>query len=245
MTLTGSSTLPLIETWINGRGPFHLLIDLGSNVCLLRSDVARRAGVEVLVDRPTTDIVRADTMRIGQALFRNAFMAVYDTLDVEGVLGYNILDKHPFQLDLARMSLLMHDTLALTTGDPWVIRFDLIDRMPYLSVRCGDDTLMVNFDTGASEDMTIPAEWQGRFRWTDTTLASDLVHNNQTGLTTVHTRMLADPLLLGGQRLENVKVQLNPEAEDAWLGCGQLSFFSIRFDPKAQLLRLEPIATGP
>lgn len=46
VSVVGPRYLPLIETRINGRGPYRLLLDFGSNVVLLREDVARAAGVD-------------------------------------------------------------------------------------------------------------------------------------------------------------------------------------------------------
>jgi hypothetical protein len=40
--LVGPPTLPLVEVQLNGMGPYRLLVDLGSNIFLLRRAVAER-----------------------------------------------------------------------------------------------------------------------------------------------------------------------------------------------------------
>ncbi len=235
MALTGERTLPLVEVSINGHGPARLLVDLGSNVCLLRRDVAERCGAQILVERPTTDVARLDSLRLGDAVFLDVTVAIYDTLDVEGVIGYNLLDEHPFLFDLPNMRIVLHDSLRLDAADPNALPFELIGRMPYVTATAGNDTLQLNFDTGAFEEMTIPLSWKDRFAWFTEPIPGGRTMNNQTGITQVLKGTLADTLALGPHKVAGVKVNLNPDVEDAWLGCGTLQRFALRIDPAAQL----------
>jgi hypothetical protein len=70
--LVGDVLVPQVEVRVNDQGPYRLLVDLGSNVTLLRRDVVDAAKVEVLVERPGSDIARVASMRIGEALGRVA-----------------------------------------------------------------------------------------------------------------------------------------------------------------------------
>lgn len=91
LPLVGTPTLPLVGVMINGTGPYRFLIDLGSNVTLLRRDVVDASRSTVLVDRATSDIVHVGTIALGEALLKGVTAASYDELDVDGVLGYNVL----------------------------------------------------------------------------------------------------------------------------------------------------------
>lgn len=104
-----------METWINARGAYRLLIDLGSNVTLLRRIVVDAARVTVLVERATTDIVRVASLRIGDLDLANVTVASYDTLDVDGVLGYNVLQHASFTLDFPARRLVWHRRASAVT----------------------------------------------------------------------------------------------------------------------------------
>jgi hypothetical protein len=125
--LVGEPTLPLVEVLIDGAGPFRLLLDLGSNVVLLRRDVVDAAGVEVVLDRDRSDIVRAGTLAIGSAVFRDVWMGAYDELDVDGVLGYNLLSAFPFTLDFPGQRLVLGRS-EVRDGDP---EYVVEDRLPF------------------------------------------------------------------------------------------------------------------
>ncbi|HLX78757.1 MAG TPA: hypothetical protein VKR27_07720, partial [Acidimicrobiales bacterium] len=125
--MRGTSTLPLVEVTINGHGPFHLLLDLGSNVFLLRRDVAVASGAQVLVHRQQRDrdIIACDSLRIGEALFREVVGGVYEQLDVDGVISYPMLRNLLVVLDFpARTFALSRDTLRAPTTGEIDVRFE-------------------------------------------------------------------------------------------------------------------------
>ena len=215
LALVGGPTLPLLETRINGRGPYRLLVDLGSNVVLLRRAVADAAGVEILLDRHSSDILRIDSLSLGSARFDDVYGAAYDELDVDGVIGYNLLRHRAFTLALEDMRFVFEaEPLAWTEATPGVLPFVLEGRMPYVRAGIGADTLLLNLDTGASEQLTFPAAWQGRFAW-DSVTAGPLTYNNQTGAMRVSVGWLSEDLRIGPMRIEGLEVYLNPDAEDA------------------------------
>lgn len=234
--LVGTPTLPLIEARIDGAGPFRLLVDLGSNVTLLRRDVVDASGIEVVLDRETSDIVHADTLSIGAAVFRDVWMGAYDELDVDGVVGYNLLDAFPFVLDLAAQSLTLGRSDATDTDPQFVVE----DRLPYFSARIGDREILLNPDTGASEEMTVPAAWESWLPLDGEAEPGPVTHNNQTGTTRVRVGRLALNLRVGELILGRPLVYFNPDAEDTWLGSGLLRYYVLSIDPERRRYRLEP-----
>jgi hypothetical protein len=85
--LHGPRSLPLVEALVNGRGLYRLLVDVGSNVVIFRRNVIDQSGAEVVVERSGTDIVRLDSLRIGELLYTDVYGGSYDELDVDGVVG--------------------------------------------------------------------------------------------------------------------------------------------------------------
>lgn len=240
LPLVGAPTLPLVEVSINGRGPYRFLVDLGSNVVVVRNDVAAAAGGEVLVDRARGDVVRFDSVSLGALVLRSVTAAGYDTLDVDGVLGYNVLRYHPFDLDYPGQRLVFHTNELPPPDGRTVFPYELHDRMPMLLVRIGADSLRVNLDTGAAEWMTIPLPLRDSLRWAGPIRPGRITMNNQTGAQRVEEGTLRDPLRMGPVVLREVRVFLNPDADSPWLGSAAMLHARWSFDPRNRRARIAP-----
>lgn len=236
--IAGRPTLPLLETMINGTGPWRLLVDLGSNVTILRRSVADSAGVAILLERSTTDIIRIDSLSIGGAVFREVSGATYDTLDVDGVLGYNLLDAFPFTMDYPGMTFTFRQTAEPDMADLDLLPFRLDHRLPYIWVGLGPDSLLLNFDTGAAQWMSVPESWEDQLPFRETPASGPTVWNNQTGRRTVRSGVLGTPVTLGRYDIEDVEVLLTPDADDGWLGSALLQQFVLTFYPDRRLVRV-------
>lgn len=236
--LVGTATLPLVEARINGRGPYRLLLDLGSNVTLLRRSVVDSSGTTVLIDRERGDIIRIDSLVIGAALFTAVTGAAYDDLDVDGVIGFNLLRIFPFTIDYPRARFVFHGDSLPEPDGARVLAYEVHGRMPYVRAYAGTDTLLLNFDTGAAEWMTVPLAWKDSLKSLSPAVAGPVVTNNQTGDVRVLTARLAAPLRIGGFTIANIPVYLNADVEDAWIGSGLLQHFTLTFDPQRNRMRL-------
>lgn len=243
LPLVGAPGVPLVDATINGRGPYRLLVDLGSNVTLLRRNIVDASGSMVLVDRASSDIVRARTIGLGEARLEDVTLASYDELDVDGVLGYNALQYTSFTLDFPGRRLVLHHRSLPPPDGVSVSDYTLQGRMPYVMVSIGADTLALNLNTGASEWMTIPPKLQPRLRWVAPPAPGRTVSNNQTGRTLVLEGHLADTLRFAGFELASPLAYVNPDAEDAWLGAAAMSGAVWTFDPPR--LRLQVTVPDP
>jgi predicted aspartyl protease len=232
LRLVGSPTLPVVEVRVNGMGPYRFLVDLGSNVTLLRRDIVDATGSTVLVERPTSDIVHVATIALGHARLEDVTVASYDELDVDGVLGYNVLQYSSFTLDFPGQRLVLHRRSLPPPDHQTVFAYQLVGRMPSIMVRLGVDSLLVNLDTGASEWMTVPPALQASLRWRAPPVPGRTTFNNQTGRTTVLEGHLADTLRLGELVIASPLVYVNADADDAWLGAAAMASAVWTFDPR-------------
>jgi predicted aspartyl protease len=244
LPLVGTPTLPLVEVRVNGTGPYRFLIDLGSNVTLLRRNVVDASGSVVLMERPSSDIVFVETIALGDARLEEATVASYDALDVDGVLGYNVLQYSSFTLDFPGRRLVLHRGPLPPPDDRTVFSYQLRARMPYVTVRVGRDSLPVNLDTGAGEWMTVPPAWQSRLRWLGSPVPGRITVNNQTGSTRVLEGHLADTLRFGELTIVSPLVYINPDAEDAWLGAAAMAGAVWTFDPRQRRVRVTTATHG-
>lgn len=234
-SLIGDPMVPQVHVRVNGRGPYTMLLDLGSNVTVLRRDVVDAGHVEVLVDRDRSDICRVATMEINGIVFEQVVVASYDTLDVAGVLGFNLLDDLAFTLDYPRKRFRFDPDTAVEPAG-YALSYELIDRLPYITAVVGPDTFELNLDTGASEFMTMPLTWKDRFAWSNTPAPGPTLTNNQTGSIDVLQAELSTALRLGDIEMDSVPVFLNADAEDAWLGSAALQDRSISFRPDRMMV---------
>jgi predicted aspartyl protease len=238
--LLGTRDLPLVEARVNGRGPYRLLVDLGSNVVLLRRDVVDEAGVEVVVERPGTDIVRMDRLEIGGARYAHVHAGSYDELDVDGVIGYNLLSLSSFTLDFPGQGLAIHrDSLPSADGEG-VLEYVVQDRLPYLPVTVNEtDSLLLNFDTGATNWIVMPPSMADSLDWISDPRPGPLLFNNQTGAVRNTIARLDGVVEFGRYRIERPVVFFDPEVEDAWLGAALLADYVLGFDPLRSRVRIE------
>jgi predicted aspartyl protease len=230
--LVGTPPLPVVEVSVNETGPYRFLIDLGSNVTVLRRNVVDASRSTVLVERATSDIAYVEAIALGAARLEGVTVASYDELDVDGVLGYNVLQYSSFTLDFPGKRLVLHRESLPPPDDRTVFSYQLVGRMPYITVRLGHDSLLVNLDTGAAEWMTVPPSWQARLRWAAAPVPGRTTFNNQTGRTQVLEGRLADTLSFGELTIVSPLVYVNPDAEDAWLGAAAMAGAVWTFDPQ-------------
>jgi hypothetical protein len=238
VALVGTPTLPLVNVVINGRGPYRLLIDLGANVTLLRRDVVDATGGQVLFDRARSDIVHVDSMAIGAVTLAGVTVGAYDTLDVDGVLGFNVLQHSSFTLDFVHQRVIFHHRRLPPPDGKTVFGYTLIERLPFVTLQVGADTLSVNLDTGASESLTVPPALQARLRWADPPAEGRMTYNNQTGATRVLEGRLVDTVRLGSVVLSVPAVYVNPDANHSWLGAQAMGGRIWTFDTERRRLEV-------
>jgi hypothetical protein len=240
LLLVGSPLVPIVEVRLNGRGPYRFLIDLGSNVVVVRNSVAAAVRGTVLVDRVRGDIVRFDSLQLGDAIFEGVVAAGYDTLDVDGVLGYNLLGQHSFRLDYPAGRFVVHSRTLREPDDRTVLPYTVGNRLPLVTVFVGRDSLLVNLDTGASEWMTVPPGVRDSLPWAGPLEQGPTVSNNQTGSARVLRGRLGAPLRLGPLVLKDLMVYVNPDADGPWLGSAAMQNAAWTFDPLNRRLEIVP-----
>ena len=234
--LHGAPELPLVEVTLNGTGPFQFLVDLGSNVLIARRSVLDRAGATMMVDRSGTDLMQVPTLEIGRAEYRDVWIGGVDELDVDGVIGYNMLSLSPFELDFRER--------AVTIGrsgiadEAAVIRYTDDTRMPYIEATAAGRPVLLNLDTGASNWITLPGYLADSLPLLGPPAPGPLLWNNQTGSKRVDVARLDGDLSFGRYRLPNPVVYFDDTVDDAWIGAALLRDGAVRIDPASRNLEL-------
>lgn len=246
--LLGPPELPLVDVTLNGRGPYRFLVDLGANVMIVRRSVADDAGAHVVLDRDGADILVADEMTIGEARFRDVWLGAYDELDVDGVIGYNILRGTGVTLDYAAGRFRLGPLRLPRPDGSETLPYTVESRLPYVSARVGDRELRLNLDTGAANHIVFPTFMVDSLPLEVPPVPGPMLYNEQTGPVRNLVGRLAEDLVVGGHVIERPVVLFDPEVEDAWLGSAILANARLELDTERQVLRLAaatPLATPP
>ncbi len=246
--LFGPPDLPLVEVTLNGRGPYRFLVDLGANVMIVRRSVADDAGMRIVLDRDRTDIVAAADMTIGGARFRDVWLGAYDELDVDGVIGYNVLRGTGVTLDYVGRQFRLGPLRLPPPDGSETLDYVVESRLPYVPARVGDRELLLNLDTGAANHIVFPAFMVDSLPLEAPPVPGPVLYNEQTGPVRNLVGRLAEDLVVGGHVIERPVVLFDPEVEDAWLGSAILVGARLELDTERQVLRLAataPLATPP
>lgn len=236
--IVGNQTLPLLTVAINGRGPFRMLIDFGSNVNLLRDSVARSSEAHMIVDRERNDIMRVREITIGKATFRDIVVGATDNLDVDGVLGFNFFRGLLVSIDFPRMNLELSWGRLPEPDGREILAFEVDQRMPFLPVMFGNERVLVNFDTGASGWLVMPSEFKGKLQFAVPLVPGPTMWNNQTGHTRVEIGRLAVDLQFGSYNVVLPRIEIDSGASFPFFGCSLLNRFSLTFDIPNRRVRI-------
>ena len=141
---------PVVVTFINGKGPFRLLIDTGTTICAVRRSVALRASLiphrrvllASMVGEKMVSVANA-VIRVGARQVPEAEVVINDlpALDrleshVDGLLGQNVLAVGPYLIDYQARRLWFDEPAtakAQRLGPPKQVEFSF--NQPILTVR--------------------------------------------------------------------------------------------------------------
>jgi len=238
LSITGSSTLPCLDVMINGHGPYRFLIDLGSNVVNFKQSVVEDANISIVVDRKKGAIARAEKLQIGSSVFINVYGAVYEDLDVDGVLGFNIIGKGNFMMDYPNMKF----AFVSETNEPVdsaYSKYEEMGRMPYLKSNIGDKTVLINFDTGASGWLYFPSFYKDSVTLKTPVEKHKKVWNNQTGTTQSEIAEINNSISFGNYKIVEPTVVFLPDIEDVFVGSSLLKDFKLTFYTSQKLVKME------
>jgi hypothetical protein len=149
---------PIVDgVYVNGHGPYTLLVDTGTNVNLIETSLARKIGMNatfhadlasVARKTPTpgsdgNDVVLGSVKAGGQEFLFSRLEGIHDvSSDIQGILGQWFLSRFDYTLDLRgkRLEFGKQDRQGTRT------HFRMVNARPVISTSLGDLAL----DSGAA-----------------------------------------------------------------------------------------------
>ncbi|MEZ5043330.1 MAG: hypothetical protein R2828_25765 [Saprospiraceae bacterium] len=238
LNITGSKTLPCLDIKINGKGPYRFLIDLGSNVINFKASIVKDAGIKIVIDRDKGDIAMAEKINIGNSVFLNVYGAVYEDLDVDGVLGFNLLGKGNFMMDYPNLKFAFISD-SIEQKDTSFSSYEVVERMPYLKSKIGSKIVNINFDTGASGWLYFPFSYKDSLELKHPIRPGKETWNNQTGITQSEYAEILDNVSFGNFTIKEPNVVFLPDIEDVFVGSSLLKDFKLSFYVSQKLVKME------
>jgi len=176
------------------------------------------------------DIVKANKLEIGSNVFIDVHAASYADLDVDGVIGFNLLKNGNFLLDYVDMKFAFIDAPNLPLDENY-ISYETLGRMPYLKSKIGKKDAYINFDTGASQWLYFPLTWKDSISFKAPLKDHKVLTNNQTGKTLTYIGQIKEDVSIGNYTLKTPYVIFDPEIEDLFIGSSLLHDFKLFFYP--------------
>lgn len=258
----------LIEAKWDRYGPYRFLIDTGSSTTLVTPALAKRYGDKdaLLPAGPRVRVASADggiaelpetslrRIELGDARFDDVRALIYDCaplsahlgVKIDGILGFPLFREILLTLDYPGSRVLLQSARNAPLVPGTIIAFDDARKIPLISVRLGDRSLVALIDSGSDTTFSLnPVGVDPQFAYGPTTGG---VVGTITGDRAQRLGRLAEPLSIGDHTFVQPIVTLTDELSA--IGGGVLKHFSVTFDQahdRVTFFRDQrgPIATQP
>ncbi len=155
---------PMVSVMINGKGPFRLLLDTAASSTVLDDDVVKAAGLKVSgKTKPTdasiaylgsVDVVRIDSLALGDAVFRS-FDAIAVDLDKvfggkrhrDGTLALPVFSSCLMTLDYPEARVVMQEGELPAADGESVLDYKEADGAAAISLAFGDVSVEATIDS--------------------------------------------------------------------------------------------------
>ena len=242
MRLHGGS-VPAVDVWVEGEGPFNFLIDTGAaGAGRISAQLAERFGLKVVgqvtagdgsgVGQQSRDVVEVPRLRVGDLSARDLAMILRGDAregeGVDGTLGFGFFESVLTTLDAPNGTLLLEKG-ELAAGGPNVVSMEREDGVPTVSIEVGGVETLAHIDSGSSAGVILPTDAASKLEFSS---EPRVVGRARTNFNTVEISQaqLSGDLVVAGHPYERPTVLMASLVQQANLGGAFLKDFAITID---------------
>lgn len=246
-----------VEVRINGKGPYRFLLDTGAagggriSESLADTLALKKVGQALSGDptgknRTTIDIVEADSLAIGDAVFRRAHLGIRDfgRPGFDGILGIGLFEEFLLTLDYPRQRVRIEKGDLPAADGKAVLAFENRRGIPQIRLKVGDQDVAVDVDSGNQKgELVLPASYIGKVPLEK---EPTVVSRGRTGYNEFEIKQapLKGALQVGGQTVEQPLVDFVEGFPNGNLGHRFLRRFAVTIDQKNHRIRFQPPAAA-
>lgn len=252
----------VIETTIDGKGPFAMIVDTGSSSVVITPGVAQRLGLVTRANGSVTGAgsgsasvseTRLSRLSIGALQFDDLHAEVIDLSPIQhaigfpaldGIVGYDILRRFRVGVDMDAMRLTLSSSVPPTPKNPATVGFTVDgDGIPQISAAVDGVRGTFIIDTGDRSSLTLFRH----FAQAHDFYRNAPIRNAITGVGIggpIYSDVLPTTVVLFGSTISGVVTRASLDKggafavapQDASIGTGLLKRFNIVYDYPDRML---------
>jgi hypothetical protein len=243
---------PYVMVMVNGRGPFRFVVDTGTGgQALISPSLADQLQLPVIGQARLTDpsgqggqrsqILFIQSLNIAGVEF-SQIQAIRHSLAGEddtcmGVLGFTLFRDYLLTLDYPNHKLMLAEGSLSGDGEHSVLSFRMPDGVPIVPIKVGKERVEAQLDSGGV-GLALPEHLASQLRFA----SGPVLYANAESLSTrfqLKAGRLGTDVHLGRYAFAQPVVEIHPAFPRVNLGACPMQHFSITFDQKNLLVRLD------
>jgi predicted aspartyl protease len=243
---------PYVMVTVNGRGPFRFVVDTGTGgQALISPSLADQLQLPAIGQARLTDPSGQGEQRSQILFIRSLNIAGVELSQIQairhslageddtcmGVLGFTLFRDYLLTLDYPDHRLMLSEGSLSSDGEHSVLPFRMPDGVPIIPIKVGNDRIEAQLDSGGI-GIALPEHLASQLKF-----ASDpVLYANAESLSTrfqLKAGRLGTDVHLGRYTFAQPIVEVLPALPRANLGACPMQHFSITFDQKNLLVRLD------
>jgi predicted aspartyl protease len=234
--MVGTKALPLVNVWLNGKGPYKLLVDTAANVTILQMRVADELKLPVLRPGDTSKLVALTSMQIGGAHFEDIVVGAKTwNEEIDGIIGFGMFADVLLTMDYPKQLLTLRKGELPKANAKDIFKYGLDRRSPTLEIVIGSERLNILVDTGARQALVIPSSIASKLKFAGELTPGPTLSTFHTAASRSMLGRLATELEMGIHKIAGTKVHVWEDVPV--LGSDLFKNFVLTFDQKNQTLR--------
>jgi predicted aspartyl protease len=235
--MVGTKTLPLVNVFLNGKGPYKLLVDSAANVTLLQMRVADELQLPVQRPGEQSKLLALSSMRIGDAHFEDVVIGARAwNEDIDGVIGFNLFADLLLTMDYPKQQLILRSGELPAANGKDIFKYGLDNRSPTLEIMIGGERLNILVDTGARQALVVPKSIAAKLKFENELKPAASLSTFDTAASRSMEGRLAKELEMGIHKIARTKVHVWEDVPV--LGSDLFKDFVLTFDQKNRTMRI-------